>query len=170
VVRLDVESGVDRALEHLLEIGHTEIAHLASNFVAPTFELRRERVVAKLGETPCVKAPFDFEGAAQEAAKLLDQGGFTAVFCDDDILAGGMYMAARERAIAIPGDLSVIGFDDLDFARVLAPPLTTVAVDAEHLGAVAFDALKQDLDGESVAAEQVIPVTLCVRESTAPPA
>jgi DNA-binding LacI/PurR family transcriptional regulator len=170
VVRLDVESGVDRALEHLLEIGHTEIAHLASNFVAPTFELRRERVVAKLGETPCVKAPFDFEGAAQEAGKLLDQGGFTAVFCDDDILAGGMYMAARERGIAIPGDLSVIGFDDLDFARVLAPPLTTVAVDAEHLGAVAFDALKQDLDGESVAAEQVIPVTLCVRESTAPPA
>jgi DNA-binding LacI/PurR family transcriptional regulator len=170
VVRIDVESGVDHALDHLLELGHTRIAHLASNFAAPTFALRRERVVAKLGETPSIQAPFDFEGAARQAGELLDRGGFTAVFCDDDILAGGLYMAARERGIAIPDELSVIGFDDLDFARVLAPPLTTVAIDAEHLGAAAFDALKRDLDGETVAAEQVIPVTLCVRESTAPPA
>jgi DNA-binding LacI/PurR family transcriptional regulator len=169
VVRLDVEAGVDCALDHLLDIGHTRIAHVASGFIAPTFDLRRERVVAKLGETPMVKAPFDFEGAAQAAGPLLGQGGFTAVFCDDDILAGGVYLAARDRSIRIPEDLSVIGFDDLDFARVLAPPLTTVAVDAEHLGAAAFEALARDLAGETVAAEQVIPVALCVRESTAPP-
>ena len=104
------------------------------------------------------------------AGTLLDQGGFTAVFCDDDILAGGVYLAARDRKVRIPEDLSVVGFDDLDFARVLAPPLTTVGVDAEHLGAAAFEALARDLAGETVAAEQVIPVTLCVRESTAPPA
>ncbi|WP_037494761.1 LacI family DNA-binding transcriptional regulator [Solirubrobacter soli] len=169
VVRVDVEAGVDCALDHLLEIGHTRIAHVASSFVAPTFDLRRERVVARLGETPVVKAPFDFEGAAKAAGPLLDQNGFTAVFCDDDILAGGVYLAARERGIRIPEDLSVIGFDDLDFARVLAPPLTTVAIDAEHLGAAAFDALKRDLSGETIAAEQVIGVTLRVRESTAPP-
>ena len=88
-----------------------------------------------------MRAPFTFEGAAAAAGPLLDQGGFTAVFCDDDILAGGVYLAARERGIEIPGDLSVVGFDDLDFARVLAPPLTTVAVDAEGLGAAAFEAL-----------------------------
>ena len=132
--------------------------------------MRRERVVAKLGETPVVMAPFEFDGAAEAAGRLLDQGGFTAVICDDDILAGGVYLAARERGIRIPEELSVVGFDDLDFARVLAPPLTTVAVDAEHLGAAAFEALERDLDGEAVAPEQVIPVTLCVRESTAPPA
>ena len=91
------------------------------------------------------------------------------MFCDDDILAGGVYLAARERGIEIPGDLSVVGFDDLDFARVLAPPLTTVAVDAEGLGAAAFEALATDLSGGSPAAEQVMPVSLTVRESTAPP-
>jgi DNA-binding LacI/PurR family transcriptional regulator len=63
----------------------------------------------------------------------------------------------------------VVGFDDLDFARVLAPPLTTVAVDSEELGAAAFEALATDLAGEPVAAEQILPVHLKVRESTAPP-
>ena len=170
VVRLDVEAGVDGALDHLLDLGHTRIAHLASNFDAPTFDLRRDRMRARLGDPTTALAPFTFEGAARAAGPLLDHGGFTAVFCDDDILAGGVYLAARDRNIRIPEDLSVIGFDDLDFARVLAPPLTTVAVDAEHLGAAAFETLARDLAGETVAAEQVIPVTLCVRESTAPPA
>ena len=171
VVRLDVEAGVDCALDHLLGLGHTRIAHVASNFDAPTFDLRRDRIRARLGDdTPTAPAPFTFEGAAAAAGTLLDQGGFTAVFCDDDILAGGVYLAARDRSIRIPEELSVVGFDDLDFARVLAPPLTTVGVDAEHLGAAAFETLARDLAGETVAAEQVIPVTLCVRESTAPPA
>ena len=169
VVRLDVEAGVDCALDHLLGLGHTRIAHIASNFAAPTFDMRRDRMRARLGETPTALAPFTFEGAAEAAGPLLDEGGFTAVFCDDDILAGGVYLAARDRGIRIPEDLSVVGFDDLDFARVLAPPLTTVGVDAEHLGAAAFDALARDLAGEHVAAEQVIEVRLCVRASTAPP-
>jgi DNA-binding LacI/PurR family transcriptional regulator len=167
VVRLDVEQGVDLALDHLLRLGHTRIAHLASSFDAPTFELRRNRMRERLGHAPpSVAAPFTFEGAAKAAGPLLDQGGFSAIFCDDDILAGGVYLAARERNISIPGDLSVVGFDDLDFARVLAPPLTTVAVDAEGLGAAAFKALAREFAGETVEREQVMPVRLEVREST----
>ena len=50
VVRLDVEAGVDCALDHLLGLGHTRIAHVASNFVAPTFDMRRDRMRARLGE------------------------------------------------------------------------------------------------------------------------
>ena len=168
VVRLDVEAGVDLALDHLFGLGHTQIAHLASSFDAPTFDLRRDRMRKRLGHAPpSVTAPFTFEGAAEAAGPLLDQGGFTAIFCDDDILAGGIYLAARERGISIPGELSVVGFDDLDFARVLAPPLTTVAVDAEGLGAAAFEALAREIAGETVEREQVMPVRLEVRESTA---
>jgi DNA-binding LacI/PurR family transcriptional regulator len=168
VVRLDVEGGVDCALDHLLELGHTRIGHVASNFDAPTFDLRRARMLARVGEAPTVYAPFTFEGAQEAARGLLDQP-VTAVFCDDDILAGGVYLAARERGVRIPEDLSVIGFDDLDFARVLAPPLTTVAVDAEGLGALAFEALARVLAGDPPPDEQVMPVALTVRESTAPP-
>ncbi len=74
--------------------------------------------------------------------QLLDSAGTAdRVYCDDDILAGGVYLAARERGLRIPEDLSVVGFDDLDFAHVLWPPLTTVSADAEQLGAVAFETL-----------------------------
>jgi DNA-binding LacI/PurR family transcriptional regulator len=168
VVRIDVEAGVDCALDHLLELGHTRIGHLSSSFDAPTFDLRAARMAERLDHVPTAKAPFTFEGAKAAAGPLLEQN-VTAVFCDDDILAGGVYLAARERGLRIPEDLSVVGFDDLDFARVLAPPLTTVAVDAEGLGAAAFSALAQDLAGTPPPAEQVMPVALTVRESTAPP-
>lgn len=169
VVRLDVESGVDAALDHLLGLGHERIGHLASSFDAPTFDLRRDRMRERLGATPpTVYTPFTFDAAARAARELLEHD-LTAVFCDDDILAGGMYLAARERGVEIPRDLSVVGFDDLDFARVLAPPLTTVAADAEALGAAAFEALKRDLAGDPPPEEQVLPVELRIRESTAPP-
>ncbi len=72
----------------------------------------------------------------------------TAVFCDDDVLAAGLYVAARERGLRVPGDLSVVGFDDLDIARVLDPPLTTVAADPAALGAAAFERLLARLAGE----------------------
>jgi DNA-binding LacI/PurR family transcriptional regulator len=169
VVRLDVEAGVDAAMDHLLGLGHEKIGHLASSFDAPTFDLRRDRIRARLGRTPpTVLTEFTFDDAARAASELLAHD-VTALFCDDDILAGGAYLAARERGIEIPRDLSVVGFDDLDFARVLAPPLTTVAADAEALGAAAFEALARDLAGDPPPDEQVLPVALRVRESTAPP-
>ncbi len=115
-----------------------------------------------------MQSEFTFDSAA-EAGRVLLEKDITAVFCDDDILAGGVYLAARGLGIEIPRDLSVVGFDDLDFARVLAPPLTTVAADAEALGAAAFEALKRDLAGDRPPDEQVLPVALRIRESTAPP-
>ncbi len=174
VVRLDVESGIDAAMDHLLGLGHRRFGHVASAFVAPTFDARAARLAGRLeqaGLEPAarVQSLFSFEEAHTASLPLLD-AGVTAVMCDDDILAGGFYLAARERGAAIPGDVSVIGFDDLDFARVLAPPLTTVAADAEGLGAAAFRALASDLAGHPPPAEQTLPVRLEVRESTAPPA
>jgi DNA-binding LacI/PurR family transcriptional regulator len=173
VVRLDVAAGIDAAVTHLLDLGHRRIGHLASAFTAPTFDQRAARLAARLAEAglepaPRVESLFSFEEARAAAAPLLE-AGVTAVLCDDDILAGGLYLAARDAGVSIPGDMSVIGFDDLDFARVLAPTLTTVAADAEGLGAAAFRALASDLAGDPPPADQVLPVRLEIRESTAPP-
>jgi DNA-binding LacI/PurR family transcriptional regulator len=173
VVALDVESGVDQAMTHLLELGHRRIGHLASGFDAATFDMRAQRLGERLAEAglepaPTVRAPFTF-AAARDAAGPLFEAGVTAVFCDDDVLAGGLYLAARERGVRVPEDLSVVGFDDLAFAMVLDPPLTTVAADAEELGATAFHALASLLAGDSPPAEQLLPVRLTVRGSTAPP-
>lgn len=63
----------------------------------------------------------------------------------------------------IPDDLSVVGFDDMDFARVLEPPLTTVALDAELLGATSFELLEARMSGKRI----VLPAELLVRGSTA---
>ncbi len=91
------------------------------------------------------------------------------MFCDDDIVAAGLYLAARERGLRIPRDLSVIGFDDMDFARVLEPALTTVALDAELLGATAFAAAGGAHGRGRPRRPVVLPAELVVRGSTGPP-
>ena len=112
---------------------------------------------------------FDFDDACRSARTLLEtEDPPTAVICDDDILAGGVYLAARELGLRIPEDVSVVGFDDLPFVRVLSPGLTTIGADAEQLGAVAFGALASVMAGEQVGG-QTLPVELVVRDSTAPP-
>jgi DNA-binding LacI/PurR family transcriptional regulator len=92
----------------------------------------------------------------------------TALFCDDDVVAAGTYLAVRELGLRIPDDLSIVGFDGLDIGRVLDPPLTTVIADAEQLGRVAFELLLALLAGERPRS-RVLAVELEVRGSTAPP-
>ncbi len=175
-VSLDTAGGTDAALRHLIALGHRRIGQLGSRVQYPTFRVRVARWRAALesvGVEPAASlwagSRFDFDDAARAAGELLDAGDPpTAIVCDDDILAGGVYLAARERGLRIPEDLSVVGFDDLPFAHVLSPPLTTVRADAERLGAVAFEALAAVMAGEEVAG-QTLPVELVVRESTAPP-
>jgi LacI family transcriptional regulator, repressor for deo operon, udp, cdd, tsx, nupC, and nupG len=174
-VRFDAGAGAAAAFEHLLELGHRRIGHLAAAFDAPTFHLReaaRRRVLEAAGidpdEQPRAETPIGIDDARDVALELLDERP-TAVMCDDDIIAAGLYLAARERGVRIPKDLSVIGFDDMDFARVLEPPLSTVALDAEQLGASSFELLEARMAGKSVRRRIVLPAELTVRGSTAPP-
>jgi DNA-binding LacI/PurR family transcriptional regulator len=175
-VRFDTERGTDLAVRHLLDLGHRRIGHLGSELDAETFRLRRERILVTLAEAglePCgyERAAFRFDDAHRAALALL--GGDvrpTGVYADDDLLAGGVYLAARDLGLRIPEDVSVVGFDDLPFAQVFAPPLTTIAIDPEQLGATAFEVLAAEMAGESVARGRILPVELVVRGSTGPPA
>jgi DNA-binding LacI/PurR family transcriptional regulator len=174
-VRFDAEAGAAAAFEHLVELGHRRIGHLAAAFDAPTFGLRetaRRSVLAKAGidpdEQPRALTPITIDDARDAALSLLEEKP-TAVMCDDDIIAAGLYLAARERGVRIPTDLSVVGFDDMDFARVLEPPLTTVALDAEQLGASSFELLEARMAGKRVRRRVVLPAELLVRGSTGPP-
>jgi DNA-binding LacI/PurR family transcriptional regulator len=173
-VRFDAESGAAAAFQHLLDLGHRRIGHLAAAFDAPTFQAReaaRRRVLSAAGldpdELPRATTPITIEDACERAGPLLAEEP-TAIYCDDDIIAAGLYLAARERGVRIPDDLSVVGFDDMDFARVLDPPLTTVALDAETLGATAFELLEACMSGRG-GRRVVLPAELLVRGSTAPP-
>jgi DNA-binding LacI/PurR family transcriptional regulator len=174
-VRFDTERGTELAVRHLLELGHTRIGHLGSELDAETFRLRRDALTRVLGEAglepgPYARAPFRFDTAVGPALELLDAPDRpTAVYCDDDLLAGGLYLAARERGLRIPDELSVVGFDDLPFARVFDPPLTTIRIDPEALGSEAFELLVALMAGEPAPPGRILPVELVVRSSTAPP-
>jgi LacI family transcriptional regulator, repressor for deo operon, udp, cdd, tsx, nupC, and nupG len=123
---------------------------------------------AGLEPGPYARAPFRFDEAVGPALSLLDDHP-TAIYCDDDLLAGGVYLAARERGLRIPDDLSVVGFDDLPFANVFEPPLTTIRIDPEALGAEAFELLAVLMAGEPAPPGRILPVELVIRGSTAPP-
>ena len=169
-VRLDSEGGADAAVAHLLELGHTRIGHVASVHERPTFKLRRRAVDRRLGEpAPRVRSEFMLDAARDATLELL--GGhpeLTAIFCDEDVIAAGAYLAARALGRRIPEDLSIVGFDGLDIGRVLDPPLTTVAADSAELGCVAFELFTALLAGKRPRS-RVMAVRLEVRGSTAPP-
>jgi DNA-binding LacI/PurR family transcriptional regulator len=171
-VRFDTGRGTDLAMEHLIGLGHERIGHLGSELDAETFRVRREHVLGRLAEAGLEPAGYEtaafrFDDAKRGALALLSSRP-TAVYCDDDLLAGGVYLAARELGLRIPDELSVVGFDDLPFAQVFDPPLTTVVIDPEAAGAEAFEVLAALMRGESPES-RVLPVSLVVRGSTAPP-
>ncbi|HET6509602.1 MAG TPA: LacI family DNA-binding transcriptional regulator [Baekduia sp.] len=171
-VRLDVETGADAALAHLQQLGHREIGYLRSRAGGQTFDRRRARWAAHLGrlgidpEAMVVgEADFDAPSAMAEARRLLerpDRPG--AFFADDDLLASGLVAAARELGLRVPQDVAVVGFDDLDVARLL--DITSVRFDAEALGAAAFGLLLARLRGKRPR-NVVLPSELVVRGSTA---
>lgn len=178
-VRLDSHRGAAAAVEHLVTLGHERIGHLAADAPAEqTFILRgegrREALeAAGLAErSRVVAAAITFDAAHAAGLELL--GGPerpTGVVCDDDVLAGGLYLAARELGLRIPADLSVVGFDDLAHAVVLDPPLTTMRADAGELGAVGFELLAERMATPAARTRRVVqPVALVERASTAPPA
>ena len=174
-VRFDAEGGAEAAFRHLVELGHTRVGHLAATFDAPTFHRReaaRRRVLGEAGldpdGQPRALTAIGIEDARIAAGPLLDERP-TAVYCDDDLIAAGLYLSARERGVRIPRDLSVVGFDDMDFARALEPALTTVVLDAELLGATAFELLERRMAGRRSRQRIVLPAELLVRDSTAPP-
>jgi LacI family transcriptional regulator, galactose operon repressor len=109
-------------------------------------------------------------GAAAAARLLALPEPPTAIFAASDMMALGVLRAASEAGLRVPEDLSVVGFDDMQLAAHVNPPLTTVRQDKAGLGAVAGEALVRLIEGdEDVPAGTTLPVTLVVRGSTAPP-
>lgn len=175
-VKLDIEEGTRAALRHLLSQGHTRIGHLAADVDAETFSLRKSaylETIREAGLSPradCqAAAPFDVEGAAIAVRRILScRVRPTALVCDSDVLAAGVYKAARALRLRIPEDLSVVGIDDSLIARILDPPLTTVAIDAVQVGEQGVRLLADLLQGCEGSPLCSIPLRLVVRESTAP--
>lgn len=130
--------GVTEALRTLASAGHRDVLVLTPGLPStpdrPATEIV-QRVAPDLGLTvrldPC---PHDLDGAAMVARKALSAGDRpTAIFCFADSMAYGVYAAASELGLAIPGDISVLGYDDHPISRLLTPPLSTFHWDVPTL-------------------------------------
>ncbi|KQX61081.1 LacI family DNA-binding transcriptional regulator [Streptomyces sp. Root1310] len=174
-VNLDIADGVRQVADHLLGLGHRRFLHLAADIPSWTFEVRARELAARVGAVAgtslrTAPAPISIDGALAAAEAALSAPGPrpTAVVCDDDKLAAGVYKALRRLGLRVPDDVSVTGLDDLALATALDPELTTVRLDAELFGERGMRALLAVLEGRTPDGGD-IPVELVVRASTAPP-
>ncbi|MGN7799442.1 LacI family DNA-binding transcriptional regulator [Leifsonia sp. 22587] len=163
-VFVDQVRGARLATRHLLDRGHVRIAHLAGPADWSEARARREgflEEMAAAGADPVVSREGDWTAAsgAEIGAELLADPGITAVFSSNDQMALGALFAAHAAGRSVPGDLAVVGFDDIPEAAFLIPPLTTVRQDFAELGRRAVARLIAQIEGESLDfAEPVAPV------------
>ena len=177
-VDLDILDGIQQVVGHLATLGHRQIGYFAADYDKAAYHRRYDAFCAIAEAQGLVhfaewraKAIFALEAATEAAAALLKTQRFTALVCDDDLLAAGVYRAARRLGMRIPEDLSVVGFDDIELARALAPELTTVAIPADKIGQIAVRLLVDHIQNENAEPNppHLIKLSLVIRGSTAAP-
>ena len=173
---VDNAQGARLATRHLIDLGHTSVVHLAgppgwTEAVARTDGWRSELHDAGL-DVPPLRWGGDWSARSGYRAglALAREKKLTAVFAANDQMALGLCAALREQGRRVPDDVSIVGFDDLPEAEFFSPPLTTVRQDFAELGRRAMVLVERVLAGEDDASVDLVPTTLVVRASTAPPA
>jgi LacI family repressor for deo operon, udp, cdd, tsx, nupC, and nupG len=111
---------------------------------------------------------FSIQSGCEAAARLIAAEDVTAIFCFSDEMAMGAIEAVRRAGLSCPEDISVMGFDDIRFARFLTPALTTIAQPSEEIGREAMTLLLNIIAGEQIAQKSItLTHELIVRKSTA---
>ncbi|MBC7217460.1 MAG: LacI family DNA-binding transcriptional regulator [Candidatus Caldatribacterium sp.] len=177
-VMIDNKGAAFSATTYLLELGHKKIATIVGpqkiRIFAKRFEgykLALEKYGVKLDPKLVVEEDLSVEGGSRAIQKLLSQGlTFTAVFAHNDLMAIGCMKELQRNGIAIPGDVSVVGFDDIPLALLVTPSLTTVAQPAYEMGVEAVSLIKKSIEGGGgMESKVILPTKLVLRESVAPP-
>jgi LacI family transcriptional regulator len=156
-VAVDDRRGGEIAVSHLLELGHRRIALVNGPVAIRQCADRRRgalRAVERAGLDPAavlteVTVPaMNARAGAVAADELLGGAGRkpTAVFCTNDMLALGLLRRLGQAGVAVPGDLAVVGYDDIEFAADAAVPLTSVRQPKYQLGRAAAELLLDEAD------------------------
>ena len=144
------------ATRHLIELGHRRIAHISGPSTHADAIERKEGYLnahreAQLSVDPrlIVEGNYQEEGGRRAAHNLLDAGlDFSAVFCANDQMLWGARLAFYERGLAVPGDVSLVGFDDLPQCCYMTPPVTSVRQPMHEVGQAAAHSVLQALGVE----------------------
>jgi LacI family transcriptional regulator/LacI family repressor for deo operon, udp, cdd, tsx, nupC, and nupG len=175
-VAVDNIRGAQMAVEHLLALGHRRIGYIGSLDRPKSNERRLSgycTALKRAGLSPdpaLILSPLADNELERGGAGLepLLAAGATAVFCFNDLTSIGLLLACRQHNVAVPQQLSIIGFDDIEPTLYTTPPLTTIHQPRLRLGQLAMAMTVDLLNGQEVH-DQVLPCELMVRESTCPP-
>ncbi|MFE3111411.1 LacI family DNA-binding transcriptional regulator [Kitasatospora indigofera] len=174
-VSCDDAVAVEQAFGHLRQLGHDRIGlilgpqdHVPSNRKLAAARAEAARAGLELPVELVERALFSIEGGQAAAGRLL-RHGVTGIVCASDPLALGAIRAARRHRLAVPEDLSVIGYDDSSFMTCTDPPLTTVRQPIEAMAKAAVDLLVSEMAGARVDHDEVsFEPDLVVRASSGP--
>ncbi|WP_194903586.1 LacI family DNA-binding transcriptional regulator [Catenulispora rubra] len=176
VVDTDQAAGARQATQHLLDLGHRQVWHIAgppSSFSAAHRVESWQRTLREAGITPPEPLYGDWttESGYRHGLVLGRMPEVTAIFAGNDQMALGVMRALHELGRRIPGDVSVVGFDDMEESGSFWPPLTTVRQDFAAVGRLSIQKLLSKIDAvEPDAADRtLIPTRLIVRASTGAP-
>ncbi|WP_454715462.1 LacI family DNA-binding transcriptional regulator [Caulobacter segnis] len=175
-VHIDERGAAHEMTTYLLDRGHTDIGFILGQATHSSARLRFEGfrdALAERGLTPreawIVDGNFQFP-SGQDAARALLSGDErpTAIFAANDAMAFGAIVAASKQGLSVPGDLSVVGFDDAPAAQIYSPGLTTIRQPVIEMGALAVDLLLTPPGDEEARGGRCLAHGLIERDSVAP--
>jgi DNA-binding LacI/PurR family transcriptional regulator len=163
-----------QSFRHLASLGHERIGlvvgpedHMPSRRKMAAFTEHARQ--AGLSVAPVEHALFSLEGGQAATTRMLRQDDITGVICGSDVLALGAIRAVRRAGLTVPGDVSVVGFDDSGWLNCTDPPLTTVRQPIESMGKAAVALLVNQMETVSAQPEELLfEPELVVRGSTGP--
>jgi len=175
-ISIDYQRGIVQAIEHVTQLGHRHAAVIAGPEDNRTAVVIKQALIAglrerKLNLTAVVNSNYRVDAGASAVRALLAAPELpTVIFCGSDLIAMGAMNALEEAGIRVPADVSIIGIDDISFAFLARPPLTTIRVPRERLGRIAFQALDKMLKlKRRKGVDHYLETDLVIRKSTAPP-
>src|SRR2546425_4662704 len=175
-ILVDYAGGIEEAVQHLVSLGHRRIAHIAGPGRFRSATIRREAFLGSIarhlprGPKPAIyEGDFKFEGGRQAAIEILKASSLpTAVIVANDMMALGAMQEFRGASLAIPRDISIVGFDDIIFAALSEPPLTTVCSPRVEIGRKAIEALMATIKESGHSGEEIpVKTYLVLRGTTA---
>ncbi len=175
VAKVDQYQGARLATEHLMSAGHARVHHLAG---PQDWHEARDRAAGWRDASLAVGADssepvygdWSARSGYQAGRELLERPDVTAVFVGNDQMALGFLRLLRETGYDVPGDISVVGFDDVPDAEFFSPPLTTVRQDFGELGRRSLEMLVGQISGKQLVSSTTVPTELITRGSVAAPA
>ena len=178
VISVDYNHGIRQAVQHVISLGHERIGFISGPRSLKSARTRRVaflKCISLCGVSDrqriVVEGNHKIGGGEIAMTQMLSMPNPpTAVLTSNDLTAIGAMRAIHRGGLRVPEDISIVGFDDIEFSEFTQPPLTTVRLSRDELGQKAFNALYNGLDGGLPGGQEIrISTSLVLRQSTAPP-